>query len=198
MIRVALYARTSTLHGQDPGVQLGELRQLAATRGWHVVEEHVDRGVSGVRDRRPALDRLLAGAQRGEFEVVLTWKLDRLGRSLPHLLQLLGQLDAWGVQLVSARDPGIDTTTPTGRLLTQLLGAFAQFERDLIRERVVAGVRAAQARGVHCGRPSLDLEPEQARRAIEKHGGVRPAARALGVSPATVRRRAALSNLRSS
>lgn len=188
MTRAAIYARTST-PGQDPDLQLVELRQVASQRGWRLVAEHVDRGVSGAKARRPGLDALLRAAQRGQVDLVLVWKLDRLGRSLPHLLELLGQLDAWGVQLVSARDPGIDTTTPTGRLLTQLLGAFAEFERGLVQERVVAGVERARARGVTLGRPRVDLTPDQAQAAIAEHGSLRAAARALGVSRSVLDRR---------
>lgn len=189
MTRAAIYARTSTELGQDPDLQVEELRELARVRGWTLVQEHVDRGVSGAKARRPGLDALLLAAQRGQVEVVLVWKLDRLGRSLPHLLQVLGQLDASGVQLVSARDPGIDTTTPMGRLLTQLLGAFAEFERSLIMERSLAGVRRAQARGIHCGRPVLPIDREEIEQAVRAYGGLRPAARALGISTATARRR---------
>ena len=138
--RVALYARVSTLHGQDVGLQLDELRQVAGQRGWDLVEEYVDEGVSGAKASRPGLDRLLADAQRGRFDVVLVWKLDRLGRSLQHLLGVLDDLAGWGVGFASVRDAGIDTTTPAGRLMLQILGAFAEFEREMIRERVVAGV----------------------------------------------------------
>ena len=188
MTRAALYARVSTTD-QDIGLQVDELRELARVRGWRLVAEHTDAGVSGAKDRRPGLDALLRDAQRGRYDVVAVWKLDRLGRSLPHLLQVMSQLDGWGVQLVSARDPGIDMTTATGRLLTQLLGAFAEFERDLLRERTVAGVRRAQARGAHCGRPAHEITAEDVRKAVQLHGGVRAAARALGVAPATLRRR---------
>ena len=125
--RVALYARVSTLHGQDVGLQLDELRQVAGQRGWDLVEEYVDEGVSGAKASRPGLDRLLADAQRGRFDVVLVWKLDRLGRSLQHLLGVLDGLAGWGVGFASVRDAGIDTTTPAGRLMLQILGAFADY-----------------------------------------------------------------------
>ena len=157
--RVALYARVSTLNqGQDTGLQLEELRQVAAQRGWIVSAEYVDEGVSGTKTTRPALDRMLADAQAGKFDLLAVWKLDRLGRSLPHLLTVLDQLASNGVGFAAIRDAGIDTTTPTGRLLLQLLGAFADYERSLIRERVLAGVRRAQASGKHCGRPRKDVD----------------------------------------
>ena len=157
--RVALYARVSTLNqGQDTGLQLEELRQVAAQRGWIVSAEYVDEGVSGTKTTRPALDRMLADAQAGKFDLLAVWKLDRLGRSLPHLLTVLDQLASNGVGFAAIRDVGIDTTTPTGRLLLQLLGALADYERSLIRERVLAGVRRAQASGKHCGRPRKDVD----------------------------------------
>lgn len=151
--RAALYARVSTSnHGQDVGLQLDELRQVAAQRGY-VVTECVDQGVSGVRTSRPALDRMLADAQAGKLDVVLVWKLDRLGRSLQHVLAVLDALTGQGVAFVSLRDAGLDSTTPAGRLFTAMIAAFAAFERDIIQERVIAGVRPAQAAGKHCGRP---------------------------------------------
>jgi DNA invertase Pin-like site-specific DNA recombinase len=157
--RVALYARVSTAgKGQNTEVQLVELRQVAQLRGWQVVDEYVDEGESGTKDSRPALDRMVTDAQAGKLDLVAVWKLDRLGRSLAHLLRLLDQLQSWGVGFVSLRDAGIDTTTAAGRLMLQLVGAFAEFERELIRERVIAGVRRAQAQGKHCGRPKVDLE----------------------------------------
>lgn len=122
--RSALYARVSTLHqGQDTGLQLDELRQVAAQRGWIITAEYVDEGVSGAKTSRPALDRMLADAQAGKLDLLAVWKLDRLGRRLPHLLTVLDQLASHGVGFTAIRDAGIDTTTPTGRLLLQLLGA---------------------------------------------------------------------------
>ena len=187
--RVALYARVSTLNGQDVGLQLEELRLVAGLRGWHIVEEYVDEGVSGATASRPGLDRLLADGQRGRFDVLLVWKLDRLGRSLQHLLGVLDELAGWGVGFASVRDAGIDTTTPSGRLMLQLLGAFAEFEREMIRERVVAGVRRAQAAGKHCGRPRVDLDLRPAVAMLEQGHGLKTIAKATGVSRATLRRR---------
>ena len=150
--RVAIYARVSTTgHGQDVGLQLDELRQVAAQRGWVIADEYIDEGVSGAAESRPALDRMLDAARRGKIDLVVVWKLDRLGRSIQHLLQVLDELQQHGVGFVSVRDAGIDTTSATGRLLLHLLAAFAEYERALIKERVIAGVRRAQASGV---RPS--------------------------------------------
>ena len=150
--RLAIYARVSTLNrGQDVGLQLDELRSVAAQRGWFVVGEYVDQGVSGVKTSRPGLDRMLADAQAGKLDVVAVWKLDRLGRSLQHVLATIDQLTSQGVGFVSLRDAGLDSTTPAGRLFTAMIAAFAAFERDIIQERVIAGVRRAQAAGKLCG-----------------------------------------------
>jgi len=144
--RVALYARVSTLnHNQDPELQLAELREYATRRGWAIAEEFVDRGVSGSKESRPALNRLMADAHRRRFDAVLVWKIDRFGRSLKHLVNALAELDARGVAFVSMRD-NLDLTTPSGRLMFQIIGAMAEFERSLIQERVRAGLRNARAR----------------------------------------------------
>lgn len=188
-MRAALYGRVSTLNGQDVGLQLEELRQVAAQRGWTVVEEYVDEGVSGAKTSRPGLDALLAEAQRSRFDVVLVWKLDRLGRSLQHLLGVLDDLARWGVGFASVRDVGVDTTTPTGRLMLQILGAFAEFEREMIRERVVAGVRRAQAAGKHCGRPRVEMDLRPATALLGEGRSLKETARILGVSRNTLRRR---------
>jgi DNA invertase Pin-like site-specific DNA recombinase len=188
--RVALYARVSTSNkGQDVGLQLDELRRVAEQRGWEVSGEYVDDGVSGSADSRPELDRMMADAQAGSFDLVAVWKLDRLGRSLQHLLRLLAHLSDWGVGFASLRDSGIDTTTPTGRLMLQILGALAEYERELIRERVIAGVRRAQAQGKHCGRPKVDLEIRPAVAMLQQGRGLREVASIMGVSRTTLRRR---------
>ena len=187
--RVALYARVSTTgHGQDVGLQMEELRQVGQQRSW-TTTEYVDDGVSGSTSSRPALDQMLDAARRGKLDVVCVWKLDRLGRSLQHLLQVIDELTALGVGFVAVRDAGIDTTTPQGRLLLQLLGAFAEFERAMIRERVVAGVRRAQAKGQHCGRPVVALDLRPALAMLESGYGLKAMAKSLGVSRATLRRR---------
>jgi len=187
-IRVALYARVSTTT-QDAEMQLAELRQAAGQRGWVVVHEVLDDAVSGAASDREGLELIMREAAIGTLDVVAVWRLDRWGRSLSHLLNTLDTLTARGVDFVSLRDPGIDTTTPTGRLLLQLLGAFAEFERALIRERVIAGVRRAQAAGKHCGRPRIELDLRPAVAMLERGHGLKTTAKALGVSRATLRRR---------
>ncbi len=190
VLRAALYARVSTVgHGQDVGLQLDELRQVAGQRGWEIVEEFVDEGVSGVKTSRPALDRMLAGAQAGRFDVVAVWKLDRLGRSLQHVLGVLDQLAGQGVEFVSLRDAGMDSTTPAGRLFTAMIAAFAAFERDLIRERVIAGVRRAQAAGKHCGRPKVEVDIRPAVALLKDVRSLKETARILKISRNTLRRR---------
>lgn len=188
--RAALYARVSTLHrGQDVGLQLDELRAVAAQRGWAVVDQYVDEGVSGIKTSRPGLDRMLADAQAGKLDVVAVWKLDRLGRSLQHVLATLDQLTGQGVGFVSLRDAGLDSTTPAGRLFTAMIASFAAFERDLIQERVVAGVRRAQAAGKHCGRPRKDLDIRPAVALLKEGRGLKDVARIMKVPRATLRRR---------
>ena len=188
-VRAALYARVSTTgHGQDVGLQLDELRQVAAQRGWEAVA-YVDEGVSGAKDSRPALDRMLVDAREGRLDVVAIWKLDRLARSVRHLLELSDSLNAWGVGLVSIRDAHIDTTTPSGRFTLQILGAVAELERGWVRERVIAGVRRAQAAGKHCGRPKVELDLRPALAMLGQGHGLKTTAKALGVSRATLRRR---------
>jgi DNA invertase Pin-like site-specific DNA recombinase len=188
--RAALYARVSTTgHGQDVGLQLDELRQVAAQRGWTVVEEFVDEGISGAKASRPALDRMMEAARLGKIDVVAVWKLDRLGRSLANLLSTLDELGHHGVGFVSLRDAGIDTTSPTGRLLLQLMGAFAEFERGLIRERVKAGVDRARAKGVKFGRSKVEVDLRPALVMLDGGLGLKATAGALKLSTTTLRRR---------
>ncbi len=189
-LRAALYARVSTSNkGQDVGLQLDELRQVAAQRGWEIAGVYHDDGISGSTDSRPELDRMMADAQAGRFDLVAVWKLDRLGRSVQHVLSLLDQFALQGIEFVSLRDVGLDTTTPAGRLFTAIIAAFAAFERDIIRERVIAGVRRAQAQGKHCGRPKVELEIRPAVAMLQQGRGLREVASILGVSRTTLRRR---------
>jgi len=145
-MRVALYARVSTLNGQHPEMQLSELREYAARRGGVVAGEYVDEGVSGSKDSRPALNRLMADAHRRRFDIVACWKVDRFGRSLKHLVNALADLDSYGVAFVSLRD-NLDLSTPTGRLMFQIIGAMAEFELSLTKERVKCGLVNARANG---------------------------------------------------
>jgi DNA invertase Pin-like site-specific DNA recombinase len=155
--RVAIYARVSTSGGQSVGMQLLDLRDLTKRRDFELVGEYCDEGISGSRESRPALDALLRDARRRKFDAVLVWKLDRLGRSLVHLVRLLQDLRALGVELISFSE-GLDFTTTTGKLLYQVISAFAEFERDCIRERVMAGLRNARAKGKRLGRPPVVVD----------------------------------------
>ncbi len=167
VIRVAIYARCSTSE-QTVDLQLDQLMDYAKARELEIVETYVDEGVSGAREKRPALDRLLADAHRRRFEAVLVWKLDRLGRSLSHLIRVVEQLGTLGVDLVSLGDAGLDTTGPSGRLLFHVMGAVAEFERELIRERTVAGMAAAKRRGIRVGRPRVHVPVAKARLMLEQ------------------------------
>src|SRR3989442_10960301 len=161
MKRAALYARVSTTE-QTPENQLVALRAFALARGW-AVSEFIDHGVSGAKDRRPQLDAMLADVRRRKFDLVLVTKLDRLARSTRHLVTLGAELEALGVDLV-VLDQAVDTTTPAGWLLFHVLASIAEFERDLIRDRVIAGVRRARAQGRRLGRPrEQHVEPDRAR-----------------------------------
>ncbi len=181
--RAAIYARVSTLD-QEPENQLAELRRYVAARGWTAVE-FVDRGVSGAKDRRPALDRLIGDARRRRFDVLVCWRLDRLGRSLKHLVTLLDELQALGVAFVSLQE-GIDATTPAGKLQMHILAAIAEFERARIAERVTAGLERAKANGKRLGRPRGRIPVE--RLATVNGLSHSAAARSLGVSLSTVKR----------
>src|SRR5436190_3056760 len=155
--QVALYARVSTLNNQDPEMQLAELREYAERRGWEIVEEFIDQGVSGCKEFRTALNRLMSDACRRQFDAVLVWKIDRFGRSLKHLVNALADLAALGVAFVSLRD-NLDLSTPSGRLMFQIIGAMAEFERALIQERVRAVIRNARAKGRRLGRPRVMVD----------------------------------------
>ena len=179
--RAAIYARVSTLD-QEPENQLAELRHYVAARGWTAVE-FVDRGVSGSRDRRPALDAVLMDIKRRRFDVLVCWRLDRLGRSLKHLVTLLDELQVLGVAFVSLQE-GIDATTPAGKLQMHILAAIAEFERARISERVVAGLARARRQGKKLGRPRVTRPPVS----LPKGLTVREAAEAWGVSKSTAAR----------
>src|SRR5437588_12483468 len=183
--RVAVYARVSRRIGQDPEMRLRELREYASRRGWLVGKEYIDKGVSGTRESRPALNDLMADAHRRKFDAVLVWKIDRFGRSLRHLVNSLAELGALGVAFVSFRD-NLDLSTPSGRLMFQIIGAMAEFERALIQERVRAGIRNARAKGRRIGRPRVWVDTARIA-ALRALGHSWPSvARELGVSVGTV------------
>lgn len=154
-MKIALYARISTAHnGQNPETQLQPLREYAKARGFEIYREYVDI-TSGVKESRSQLDSLIKDAKKRKFGAVVVWKLDRLGRSLKHLISLLEEFNVLGVQFISYSE-SMDTTTPAGKLLFNVIGAIAGFERDLIRERVKAGLQRVKAQGKRLGRPKAN------------------------------------------
>jgi DNA invertase Pin-like site-specific DNA recombinase len=187
--RAVLYLRVST-DGQTVENQRPALEALCEQRGWQLVQAYSDNGVSGAKGRiqRPGLDTMLKDASRGRFDIVLAWALDRLGRSLFDLLDTLAELEAAGVALV-LHQQAIDTTTPAGRMFFQITGAFAEFERAMIRSRVKAGLDRAKARGVRLGRPTIGPKVENAIRVRLTRGeGIKKVAREIGVGNGTVAR----------
>jgi DNA invertase Pin-like site-specific DNA recombinase len=185
----AIYVRVST-DGQTVENQTRELRQIAERRGWQIIETYSDSGISGAkgRDKRPGLDRLLNDAKRRRFDVVMAWAIDRLGRSLIDLLGTIQELEACGVDLFLEQQ-AIDTTTPAGKLMFQVCGAFAEFERSIIRQRVRLGLKRAVAQGKQLGRPQIAPEIERrAQRELRKGNGILKVAKALKLGTGTVHR----------
>jgi DNA invertase Pin-like site-specific DNA recombinase len=188
--RVAIYARVSTTnHGQDVGLQTRELRQFAGARGWTVAGEYIDAGVSGAKDSRPELNRLMANAHKRRFDVVCVWRFDRFARSVSHLLRALETFKALGIDFVSFSEQ-MDTSTPAGKMVFTVLGAVAELERSLTVERVRAGLRNARAKGKTLGRPRVTVDA--ARIASLRSQGLSWAkiGEALGLGEGTVRRSA--------
>lgn len=191
-LRAGCYLRVSTTQ-QDVSMQRHASAALAKQRGWTVVRVFCDEGHSGASDKRPALRELLAAAKRGEFDVVIAYKLDRLGRSTPHLLATLAELETCGVKFVSVTEP-IDTSSAMGTMITTVLGAIAQFERDMLIERTRDGLAAARRRGARLGRPRRYVDVERAMR-MKRAGMAWPdIARELAVSERTLSRAVAALN----
>lgn len=189
--RVALYIRVST-DGQSTENQRRELEAVAERSGWQVVGVFEDAGISGAkgRDKRPAFDALCKAAARREFDMVAAWSVDRLGRSLQHLVEFLGELQALGAGLY-LHQQAVDTTTPAGRALFQMCGVFAEFERSIIRERVVAGLARAKAAGKKLGgRPGLSNASRKVRHKVltlrKQKRSIRAIAAEVGIAANTV------------
>jgi DNA invertase Pin-like site-specific DNA recombinase len=183
---MAIYARVSTTnHGQAVTLQTRELEQFAQARGWQMVDAYIDAGVSGTKDSRPELNRLMADAHKRRFDVVAVWRFDRFARSVSHLLRALETFNALGIAFVSLSEQ-MDTTTPAGKMVFTVLGAVAELERSLIAERVRAGLRNAKAKGKRLGRPRVVVDAAQIAR-LRASGASWPSiARELGVSVGTV------------
>src|SRR5499427_8069954 len=187
--RAALYMRAST-DAQTVENQMRELRQVAKRRGWDVVEVYSDAGISGAKGRngRPGLGSMLKDASRRKFDIVMAWAIDRVGRSLSDLLDTIQHLEACGVDLYLDQQ-AIDTTTPMGKLVLQVTGAFAEFERTMIRQRIKAGLKGAVAQGVKLGRPKIDSATERkVRKQLAKGMGILKLAKSLGIGTGTVQR----------
>lgn len=185
-MRCAIYARVSTSE-QSPEMQLSALREYVTRRGWEAAGEYVDAGISGAKDRRPALDRLMADARRRTLDAVVVFRFDRFARSVSHLARALDEFRALGIEFVSLHE-AVDTSTPTGRAMFHICGAFAEFEREIIRERVKAGLANARRRGRKLGRRralvNVGKVDEMARKGLSR----REIAAEVGVSAATVHR----------
>jgi DNA invertase Pin-like site-specific DNA recombinase len=189
MKKAAIYARVST-NGQTVSNQLQELRKVAGRHSWEIVHEYKDSGISGAkgRDKRPQFDEMLNAANRREFDIIMSWSVDRLGRSLQHLVEFLGDIQHKGVDLY-LHQQNIETSTPSGKAMFQMVGVFAEFERAMIQERVKAGLARARKDGKKLGRPRVSADIEaKIRDARGKGLGILKIARTLGVGVSTVQR----------
>jgi DNA invertase Pin-like site-specific DNA recombinase len=191
-IRVALYARVSTLHGQDPEVQLRELREFCQRRGFGIAYEYVDKGICGSREKRPALDKLLEACRKRLVDAVVVYRYDRFARSLRQLVNALEEFRSLGIDFISIHE-GVDTSTPNGRLIFGIFASIAEFERELIRDRVRSGMAAAKAKGKCIGRPRVGVDVR--RIASLRHQGRSWAeiTRETGISKGTAQRTMATS-----
>lgn len=184
-VRAALYCRVSTAVGQNPEMQLRELKEFAERRGWKIADEYIDTGVSGAKDSRPELNRMMADAHRRRFDAVIVWKFDRFARSVSHLLKGLETFRALRIEFISLSEQ-VDTTTPTGKMVFTVLGAVAELERSLIAERVRAGLRNARAKGTRLGRPKAELDCTRIATLRAEGASWRKIAAEMGVSVGTV------------
>jgi DNA invertase Pin-like site-specific DNA recombinase len=182
-MRTAVYSRVSTL-GQHPEMQLAELQEHAARRGWKVVGEYIDRGITGARKRRPELDRLWVDCRKRKVDAVLVYRYDRFARSLRQLVNALEEFRALGIDFISLHE-GVDTSTPNGRLVFGIFGSIAEFERELIRGRVISGLAAAVARGVRLGRPRTVVDAAEIVRLRGSGASWREISETLGIGVGT-------------
>jgi DNA invertase Pin-like site-specific DNA recombinase len=187
-MRVAIYARVSTANnGQDPMVQVRELREYCEHRSLKITGEYVDVGISGSKETRPELDRLMTDAHRRRFDCVVVWKFDRFARSVSHLLRALETFKAQGIEFVSFSEQ-MDTSTPAGKMVFTVLGAVAELERSLIVERVKAGLRNAKAKGKRLGRPKKVLDTKRIATLRAQGVGWKRIAAGMGVGVGTIYR----------
>jgi DNA invertase Pin-like site-specific DNA recombinase len=156
-MRAAIYARVSTNNGQDPSVQTRELREYCQRRGWEITGEYVDAGISGAKERRPQLDSLLAACRKRRVDAVVVYRYDRFARSLRQLVNALEEFRSLGIEFISFHE-GVGTSTPNGRLVFGIFASIAEFERELIRDRVKSGIAAARSKGKRLGRPRVNVD----------------------------------------
>ncbi len=194
-LRAARYLRVSR-SDQDPRLQDDETNDFIARRGWDPFGTYTDHGVSGSKDRRPELDRLLGDAKRRRYDVLVVWRSDRLFRSLRHMVNTLDDLSALGIAFTSVTEP-FDTTCPSGKLLLHIVSAMSEFERSLLIERTRAGVAAARRRGARVGRPPARFDHDQLVELREQGWSVRKIAASLGVGTSTVQRHLVANGARS-
>ncbi len=178
--RVALYARVSTTD-QSTDSQLLDLRRYVRERGWNIFNEFVDEGISGTKDSRPALNELMNDAKKRRFDVVLVWRFDRFARSTKHLILALEEFKNLGIDFVSYQE-NIDTSSPLGSAIFTIISAVAQLERDIIAERVKAGLRRARENGKKLGRPSVEVDPAQIQKMRSRGLSLRAIGRQIGIS----------------
>ena len=186
-MRVAIYARVSTLHGQDPEMQLRELREYCQGRGWEMVGEYVDAGISGSKEHRPQLDALLAACQKRRVDGVVVYRYDRFARSLRQLVNALEEFRSLGIEFISLHE-GVDTSTPNGRLIFGIFASIAEFERELIRDRVKSGIVAARSKGKRLGRPRVIVDAARIVTLRESGASWRTITRQTGLSAGTAKR----------
>jgi DNA invertase Pin-like site-specific DNA recombinase len=185
-MRAALYARVSTHMGQNPTMQLRELREYCGHREWEVAAEFTDVGVSGTKERRSGLDELLSACRKRHFDAVVVYRYDRFARSLRQLVNALAEFEALGIQFVSLHE-GVDTSTPNGPLVFGIFASIAEFEQELIRDRVRSGIAAARARGKRLGRPPRHVDVSQVAALRAEGRSWRDVGRTLGLGVATAR-----------
>jgi len=184
-MRAAIYARVSTNNGQDPHMQTRELREYCKRRGWEIAGEYVDAGISGSKEHRPQLDALLAACRKRLVDAVVVYRYDRFARSLRQLVNALEEFRSLGIEFISLHE-GVDTSTPNGRLVFGIFASIAEFERELIRERVRSGMRNARAKGKAIGRPKVTVDAAQIGRLRDSGASWREIAKATGLSLGTV------------
>jgi DNA invertase Pin-like site-specific DNA recombinase len=186
-MRAAIYARVSTNNGQDPHMQIRELREYCKRRGWDIEGEYVDTGVCGAKEHRPQLEVLLAVCRKRRVDAVVVYRYDRFARSLRQLVNALEEFRSLGIEFISLHE-GVDTSTPNGRLVFSIFASIAEFERELIRDRVKSGIAAARSKGKRLGRPRVSVDAAEIAALRDAGASWSTIARQLGLSAGTAKR----------